>query len=121
MINMELLLCSMTMKKRLAYCSALMILNSAHPAVQDQGNQTSVIKDEEEMEDDDKEGVEADYEGVLHTDVSQYGIIVSLYQRKEGSKFQAFMVCMFNIYINEHKYKFQIDDLFIGIQVMFSL
>lgn len=38
--------------------------------LQDQGNQTSVIKDDDEMEEE-REGVEADYDGVLHhADVS---------------------------------------------------
>jgi len=37
---------------------------------QDQGNQTSVIKDDDDMEEE-REGVEADYDGVLHhADVS---------------------------------------------------
>ena len=39
-------------------------------ALQDQCNQTSVIKDDDEMEEE-REGVEADYDGVLHrADVS---------------------------------------------------
>jgi len=38
--------------------------------LQDQGNQTSVIKDDDEMEEE-REGVETDYDGVLHhADVS---------------------------------------------------
>lgn len=46
---------------------------------QDQGNQTSVIKDDDEMEEE-REGVEADYDGVLHhADVSCNVCVVHVY------------------------------------------
>ena len=47
-------------------------------ASQDQGNQTSVIKDDDEIEEE-REGVEADYDGVLHhADVSCVCVCVCL-------------------------------------------
>ena len=40
-----------------------------------------MIKDEEEIEEEKDEGVEADYDGVLHTDVSIYIVVSRVFYR----------------------------------------